>query len=53
MQHILKTIKIEHEKSKSGFCVINESDYNESKHTLFKEKAQTQTKAKAKKIASK
>ena len=53
MQHILKTIKIEHEKSKSGFCVINESDYNESKHTLFKEKTEIKAKAKTKKIASK
>lgn len=42
------TIKICHSKSKTGYAVIYESDFDKHKHKLFKEKSE-QPKKKSKK----
>lgn len=50
-EYILPTVKIE--DGKGGFIIINESDFDAKKHTLFSDKPKPKTrKPRAKKVES-
>ncbi len=47
MAHV-ETVKISDSKSKDGYVIINESDFDSKKHKLFDEASKPKAKAKAK-----
>lgn len=47
----VNVIKVKNKDAKDGYMLINESDFNDKEHELFKEKAKAKPKAKAKKVA--
>lgn len=38
----MKTIKVENNKSESGFCIINQADFKDGTHVRFEEKKQNE-----------
>lgn len=48
----VKTVKIKHECD-DGYCVINESDFDDKRHTLYSDKPAPEAKPKPKKAPAK